>query len=153
MSLTTEQISAINAAISAECGIPMYGVVKRGLWYRPNDCGYTDNPSEAGRYTFDQAKAREYLLGDEPATVKVLPPPNYYGDLNACSQMVDAWKPHQHERTEFCVHLRRIVVRDCAGKGLESPDGGLLDDAWFYNATAPQRCEAFFCVQKWEWPL
>lgn len=34
-------------------------VVKRGLYYRPEDCGYTGIRDEAGRYTLEEAKARE----------------------------------------------------------------------------------------------
>lgn len=60
--------------------VPMFGVRvtiwgrrcfvvrKRGLFYRPNACGYTDRIDEAGRYTFDEAKQHEYLY-DERVTV------------------------------------------------------------------------------------
>lgn len=34
-------------------------VVKRGLYYKPDDCGYTGIRDHAGRYTHDEAKARE----------------------------------------------------------------------------------------------
>lgn len=33
-------------------------LIKRGLYYRPNDCGYTGIRDHAGRYTFDEAKSR-----------------------------------------------------------------------------------------------
>lgn len=45
-----------------------YVVRKRGLFYRPKDCGYTDRISEAARYTYAEAKAREYPH-DEPVTM------------------------------------------------------------------------------------
>jgi predicted RNA-binding Zn-ribbon protein involved in translation (DUF1610 family) len=45
-----------------------YVLRKRGLFYRPKACGYTDRVEEAGRYTFDEAKAHEYLR-DEPVTM------------------------------------------------------------------------------------
>lgn len=33
-------------------------VMKRGLYYRPNDCGYTGIRDHAGHYTLDEAKDR-----------------------------------------------------------------------------------------------
>lgn len=45
-----------------------YVVRKRGLFYRPKDCGYTDRIEEAGRYTLKEAKLREYHR-DEPVTM------------------------------------------------------------------------------------
>lgn len=29
---------------------------KRGMWYRPNSQGYTNNPADAGRYTEEEAR-------------------------------------------------------------------------------------------------
>lgn len=46
-----------------------YVMRKRGLYYRPNDCGYTSCIGESGRYTYDEAKKREYLHGDEKVTM------------------------------------------------------------------------------------
>lgn len=34
-------------------------VMKRGLYYRPNDRGYTGLKEHAGRYTYEEAKKRE----------------------------------------------------------------------------------------------
>ena len=65
--------------------------------------------------------------------------PDYLNDLNACAEMVKSLSIGQ--RSVWPMHLREIVARD--GKGQENPDTGLLDDTHFYNATAPQRCEAF----------
>ena len=31
-------------------------ILKRGLYYRPNSCGYTSNPREAGVYSEQEAK-------------------------------------------------------------------------------------------------
>jgi len=36
-------------------------VVKRGLYYMPNDCGYTGIRDHAGRFTEAEAKARECI--------------------------------------------------------------------------------------------
>ena len=60
--------------------IPMFGIRvniwgrrcwvirKRGLFYRPNDQGYTDRIEEAGRYTEWEAVRRVYAW-DEPITM------------------------------------------------------------------------------------
>ena len=47
-------------------------IQKHGLFYRPNWCGYTDDPAEAGRYTRTQAD-REAAI--EPNNFKVVPAP------------------------------------------------------------------------------
>lgn len=50
---------------------PVYLLMKRGLYWRPNDQGYTGLKSEAGRYTYSEAFARtnyEYE-GYEPVTM------------------------------------------------------------------------------------
>src|SRR5688572_10765285 len=60
-----------------------YGVMKRGLWYRPGAHGYTDRTNEAWSLTFDEAKAHEYLRDEEPVTVRRLPSPDYLNDRNA----------------------------------------------------------------------
>ena len=45
-------------------------VVKRGLYYRPDDLGYTGIRDEAGRYTLEEAKARESSpLGGNAVTI------------------------------------------------------------------------------------
>lgn len=41
-----------------------YVVRKHGLFYRPDDAGYTSQIEEAGRYTLAEAKAREYRHDD-----------------------------------------------------------------------------------------
>lgn len=45
-----------------------YVLRKRGYFYRPKSCGYTDNIDNAGRYSYEEAKRREYPH-DEPVTM------------------------------------------------------------------------------------
>jgi chromosome segregation ATPase len=52
----------------------IYGVRKRGFWYRPNACGYTSDPNQAGKYTLEEAKQHEAIHGTEDdVTVEKLP--------------------------------------------------------------------------------
>jgi len=47
-----------------------YVVLKRGLFWRPNDRGYTYNIAEAGRYTREEAEARCHP-DNEPVTMEL----------------------------------------------------------------------------------
>lgn len=47
-------------------------VVKRGLYYRPEDSGYTGIRDEAGRYTYAEAKAREFNPGKNGNPVTII---------------------------------------------------------------------------------
>jgi len=49
-------------------------LVKRGLYYRPNDCGYTGIRDHAGRYTADEARAR---AGSEIKMVRLADAPEF----------------------------------------------------------------------------
>ncbi len=51
-------------AIKELDGPQLVGLMKRGLWYRPKACGYTNCECEAGRFTLEEAKEREYVHGD-----------------------------------------------------------------------------------------
>jgi len=57
MTLQTE-VSPPSEADHAELVGPKFLLIKRGLYWRPNSCGYTGLKSEAGRYTAEEAKAR-----------------------------------------------------------------------------------------------
>ena len=54
----------------------LVGLKKRGLWYRPNACGYTDRQEEAGRYTLEEAKKHEHA-DDVPVTIHEFDVPRY----------------------------------------------------------------------------
>jgi hypothetical protein len=44
---------------------PAYLICKRGVWYRPNSAGYTNNIAEAGRYTLAEAEAITHPNGPD----------------------------------------------------------------------------------------
>jgi len=56
------------AAGSEQASARIWVLRKRGLFYRPGDHGYTGNINDAGRYTYEEAKARVYPH-DEPVTM------------------------------------------------------------------------------------
>ncbi len=67
-------------------GDKFVGLMKRGLWYRPNSAGYTDMPQHAGRYTRDKAKEHEHIIPiqlqggfneDQSVTIHEFPVPQY----------------------------------------------------------------------------
>jgi Phage ABA sandwich domain len=84
---------------------PEYVVMKRGLFYRPDDKGYTHKMSEAGRYTLEQAKEREYPH-DDPVTYKPWECSNYTTDPAAAMQVL-----------KKCVEMRGEVKIFKAGDG------------------------------------
>lgn len=96
--MTEQEINdAIHQALEKRC----FGVMKRGLWYRPLQAGYTNNPREAARYTLEEAKQHEAKRGDEDdVTVVPLPPSDYRNDLNEMrkAEMTLDWIPDD----EYC---------------------------------------------------
>lgn len=115
------------------------GLMKRGLWYRPNSCGYTDREEEAGRYTLEEAKRHEYLLY-EPVTIHKFSTPNYAESLDACRLFELTLDPI--ELTEYAVILRRIVTKNAKDHEVH-PNTGYVPDGRYYCATARERCGAF----------
>ena len=63
-------------------------------------------------------------------------PPNYLTDLNAIHELALKLRNKQ-----YTVELRKIVMRD-RKDFMEDEDSGITMDLYFYEATAPQRCEA-----------
>lgn len=124
-----------------------FGVMKRGWWYRPKQCGYTGNESEAGRYTLEEAKRHE-SIHCEPDDVIVVEfsPPDYLNDLNAMA-----------EAEKVLTHVQCIAYHECLNQ-IQATDtqerNGEIEyqaqDFWFH-ATAPQRAEAFLrTLNLWE---
>ena len=62
--------------------------------------------------------------------------PSYLTDLNAIHELALKLRNKQ-----YTVELRKIVMRD-RKDFMEDEDSGITMDLYFYEATAPQRCEA-----------
>jgi hypothetical protein len=85
------------------------GLVKRGLWYRPDAHGYTGDESEAGRWLIGDAIKLTDPNADEPVTVKTLPIRHYSTDPAAA--MGVWWR-----RSVFCrafQKARQIISGNC----------------------------------------
>ncbi len=73
--------------------------------------------------------------------------PDYLHDLNAMHEAAMTLRLHQ--RNEYCVELRKIIMRDATVEQ-QDPDTGHLTDHAFYQATAAQRAEAYLrTIGKW----
>lgn len=141
MNESPSQIAAIKSAIAKACGPQLYLIVKRGLYYRPNGCGYTGRESEAWQLPLDEAKKHEMYAdmpganADELVTVRPAKPLPFWTDLNATAQM----EATLTEKTELR-YLMALVK--------EMKESGTL--GWrkelTYKATAPQRCRAFLAA-------
>lgn len=87
-----------------------------------------------------------------PSEVSVrVPVPNYYTDLNAVHEA--ALKLSPADWYDYTRALRKIVKRDCGNKKefCYIDEQYCIADIWFYEATAPQRCEAILkTIGKWE---
>lgn len=135
--------------IVAEWMPKKFVIMKRGLYYRPNACGYTDNPNEA--WIVDEATADKHTYPhDEPVTKHPAPTPDYPNDLNACNIAEEKLTPVQ--RVVYGEMLCSIVLGE----------NGIVD--WGYypgeseidwdnvsqivHATAAQRTEALCRIIK-----
>lgn len=116
------------------------GLMKRYLWYRPDARGYTANESDAGRYTLEEAKDHEYLLGEEPVTIHKFSTPKFNESLDACRLFELTLDPV--ELSDYGARLRWIVTHTTEVKD-RHPDTGRIPDGRYYCATARERCDAF----------
>ena len=64
-------------------------MMKRGLFYRPRSCGYTNRESEAGIYTEAEARSECDPRADEPVTMRRKKTPSYSTDHNAAALVLD----------------------------------------------------------------
>ena len=121
----------INERIAALTGFHnTVGLMKRGLWYRPEACGYTNCECEAGRFTLEEAKKHEYLL-DEPVTIHRFKTPNYAESLDACRSFETEYTLGEQEEV-FDMLYDEFGIRGAC------------------FATPLQRCEAFLRL-KGQW--
>ena len=133
----------INERIAAITGFhDKVGLKKRGLWYRPEACGYTNCECEAGRFTLEEAKKREYLLY-EPVTIHRFKTPNYAESLDACKEFEGAIGKQALEY--YAENLAVAVWGSAIGNTMS-----YLGVAQLITATPLQRCEAFLRL-KGQW--
>jgi len=116
------------------------GLKKRGLWYRDKACGYTNQESEAGRFTLEEAKKREYPH-DEPVTIHKFTTPNYTDSLDACREFME--KIQGVDREEFVIIARYLERVDTLYEA---------EEQWALITLTPlELCEAFLRLKgQWE---
>ena len=135
----------INQRIAELCGSgDRYYVMKRGLFYRPSARGYTSNPEEAWKVSYEVAKRHEYLVGDERVTVHKVPPPNYLASLDACTEFEVRQAAHD---------LYEHYLGEVTGTSALATRRAFVGER-FRMATAPpwQHCKAFLMLRG-EWDL
>jgi len=102
-SLSPEQRRVMLAEAAAEK--PMFYLMKRGYYYRPEGHGYTSSPSEAWRLSEAEADLLVYPY-DEPVTKHPVPLPDFDTDLNACHELEAKLTDEQYEQFYFWIsHL------------------------------------------------
>jgi hypothetical protein len=101
--MTPKQIEQINRGIEALIPHQFVGLKKLDFWYRPNGAGYTRSECDAGRYTLEEAKKREYLRGDYSEHVIITPfsPRNWFEDERTRPQILAALSD---------VEIRRLIT-------------------------------------------
>jgi len=134
----------INERIAAITGFhDKVGLKKRGLWWSPNDRGYTSSEYLAGRYTLEQANERAHPDG-EPVTIHKFTTPDYAGDLNACRQFEEMIEMSSDQEIQ-----NYVMDLEAAAKATGS--GWNWRAFRLARATPLQRCEAFLRMKgRWE---
>jgi len=90
-------------------------------------CGWRHAPEDVEEYPWQDREGEAYKR-----------PPDYYGDLNACHEMEKSLTANQ------CEVYDKLLLQQ---KG----DMGWVSSSYAWNATAPQRCEAFLrALGLWE---
>lgn len=143
MSTTTTELTQEEkrALIAKACKIDEWVIMKRGLYYRENACGYAGSISEAWRLPKIQAQQYAYPH-DEPVTIHAAPLPDYFHDLNAMHEAEKALTDAQ--RTEYTETLYRLIpAAECCISA--SYDGVQDFDGYFglLHAKSAYRAEAF----------
>ncbi len=83
--MKTRPDSELNRIIAEWHVGELYVIVKHGLYYRENACGYTGDLRDAWKVTLDAAKDHEYNPKGcvDPVTIKRAPALDFCQDLNA----------------------------------------------------------------------
>jgi len=144
-----EQIKAI-----AELDGPrMVGLVKCGMWWRPNSGGYTNCECEAGRYTMEEAKKREYVHGEpDDVTIREFSPKPYLTSRDAIVPVIQKYCGSlvvTGERWLFFFErlLSAVLLIDSAKHRASYPVEFVHA---FFTATPAQLCEALLrTADKW----
>lgn len=91
MKTETENLRELDAWIAEHVmgQAKMFGLKKRGYWYRPDAHGYTDRQSEAWRLSLEEAKKHEYKRGYEPVLVCELDTPRFSTDPAAAMRVLE----------------------------------------------------------------
>jgi hypothetical protein len=134
-SLTTTEKRILVAEFVGET---MVGLKKRGMWYRPDACGYTSSEAEAGRFTTEEAKKHEYKpagFEEEWVTIHRFSGP----DIDDLSYVVKACE-RLESQTTFARNLARVVSPN-ENNEFRSDLQWHLAARWI-NATASQRTDA-----------
>lgn len=134
-----------NIAIAKFCGVEnKYVLIKRGLYYRPDYKGYTNNIDEAGKYTKAEAE-KDAQSNHGEVIVRKLPVTDYTSDLNAM-HIAEKAIPIR-DRSVYWNELMMSVgpdgevdLVDDYGEQSTSPSTSGFS---IVHATAKQRSEAF----------
>jgi hypothetical protein len=98
---------------------PQFVLKKRGLYYRPEGCGYTSDISGAGRYSEEDAKKQVYPH-DEPVTMHSAPVEPYGRCVNSMRRALKTLGPAH--RRKFIGELCVICDREFGNSEIDPSD-------------------------------
>lgn len=159
---------AINIAVAEACGTAdRWVLIKRGLYYRPNRHGYTNNISEAWVLTEAEADKHTYPY-DAPVKKQRAPVLNYFASLDAMHEaekvlikddekFACSSRPYDYPTIKYKQVLRAITGAKLKEETIVSGEkqngtprflstyvyASPWEDMKLVHATAAQRAEAF----------
>lgn len=107
----------INAAVAEACRFDLWVIMKRGLYYRRNACGYTASIQEAWQLPREEAKKYEMYAGrdDVPSCEVVMimpaPLPDYTGNTDVIRKVV--LEQSREFQTLFDARMRCQLLTIC----------------------------------------
>lgn len=142
----------INQAIAEACGFDLFVIVKRGFYYRPNACGYTNSIAEAWKLPRAEAKRYEMYVDRsdvnqcEKVLIQSAPTPDYCNDLNAMHEAEELL--NEKQCAEYRRHLEMTMVYSSAILDRNKPGAAYM---FAFHSKARKRAEAFLrTVGKWK---